>query len=86
MCGEIQSDESKRKEWAREFDDIIVTCNVKTRFALCTAIKEKIPFMFDMENKDWDYPFRNEVAFNRINLAIRNAQNAQKEQEQLSLI
>jgi len=74
MCGEIQSDESKRREWAREFDEIINACELKTRGSLCAAIKRKNPYMFNMDRRDWFYEFRNEVAFNRINLAIRKAQ------------
>lgn len=76
MCGEIQSDESKRKELSREFDAIIETCSIKDRVSLCAAIKEKIPYMFDMEKRDYFYSFRNDVAFNRINLAIRNVKTS----------
>jgi len=76
MGGEIQNDECKRKEWAREFDAIIETCETKTRQALCAAIKEKNPFMLNMDRRDRFYESRNEVAFNRINLAIKKAQKS----------
>ena len=71
--GEIQSDESKRREWAQEFDAVIETCKEKTRANMYAAINKENPYMFRMDRRDWFYECRNEVAFNRINLAIRKA-------------
>jgi len=76
MCGEIQSDESKQREWGHTFDAIIETCELKTQETLRSAIQEKDPHMFNIDYINWDDVWKNRVALNRINLAIKKAKKS----------